>query len=198
MNAKRAILVAVLPLTAACSWLTDFRQQPSVGPWQSTSVSWADTSTPSRGAPQGSVPTVGTAVASYQISYGKTLATIDSFSTIPNPIPPTQESVDRGWKYFQTNCAACHGKTGMGDGPAAAALKVGPANLTELAKKNGGKYPAMRVTSVLSGQANLAAHGNTEMPVWGSVFRKMSGGHEAEVQQRIANLNHYVESLQAK
>lgn len=112
MNAKRAILVAVLPLTAACSWLTDFRQQPSVGPWQSTSVSWADTSTPSRGAPQGSVPTVGTAVASYQISYGKTLATIDSFSTIPNPIPPTQESVDRGWKYFQTNCAACHGNEG--------------------------------------------------------------------------------------
>ena len=107
-------------------------------------------------------------------------------------------SAASGKEMFVNYCAACHGNTGMGDGPAAAALKVGPANLTELAKKNGGKYPAMRVTSVLSGQANLAAHGNTEMPVWGSVFRKMSGGHEAEVQQRIANLNHYVESLQAK
>jgi len=28
----------------------------------------------------------------------------------------------------------------------------------------------MRVTSVLNGQANLAAHGNKEMPVWGKIF----------------------------
>lgn len=107
-------------------------------------------------------------------------------------------SAASGKEMFTNYCASCHGKTGRGDGPAAGALKVAPADLTALAKKNGGKYPAMRVTSVLSGQANLAAHGNTEMPVWGSVFRQMSGGHEGEVQQRIANLNHYVESLQAK
>jgi hypothetical protein len=36
------------------------------------------------------------------------------------------------------------------------------------------------------------------MPVWGTVFWKMSGGHEAEVQQRISNLNRYIESLQEK
>ena len=107
-------------------------------------------------------------------------------------------SAASGQEMFMNYCASCHGRSGRGDGPAAGALKVAPANLTELAKKNGGKYPAMRVTTVLSGQANLAAHGNTEMPVWGAVFRKMSGGHEAEVQQRIANLNHYIESLQVK
>lgn len=56
----------------------------------------------------------------------------------------------------------------------------------------------MKVTTVLTGQANLAAHGNTEMPVWGPIFSRMSQGREAEVQQRIANLNHYIESLQAK
>jgi mono/diheme cytochrome c family protein len=107
-------------------------------------------------------------------------------------------SAASGEEMFINYCASCHGKSGKGDGPAAAALKLAPANLTELGKKNGGKYPAMRVTTVLNGQANLAAHGNTEMPVWGAVFRKMSGGREAEVQQRIANLNHYVESLQVK
>lgn len=64
--------------------------------------------------------------------------------------------------------------------------------------KYDGKYPSMRVTTVLNGQANLAAHGNKEMPVWGPIFFRMSQGHEAEVQQRIANLNHYIESLQAK
>jgi len=107
-------------------------------------------------------------------------------------------SAASGKEMFVNYCASCHGKSGMGDGPAATALKVAPVNLTELAKRNGGKYPALRVNAVLSGQANLAAHGNTDMPVWGSVFRQMSGGREAEVQQRIANLNHYIESLQVK
>jgi len=36
------------------------------------------------------------------------------------------------------------------------------------------------------------------MPVWGKIFWQMSGGREAEVQQRIGNLNRYLESIQAK
>ncbi|MGA7288858.1 MAG: hypothetical protein WBX02_12235, partial [Terriglobales bacterium] len=82
--------------------------------------------------------------------------------------------------------------------PAASALKVPPADLTALAKQNGGKYPANKVSAILSGQTDLAAHGNKEMPVWGKIFWSMSGGHEGEVQQRVANLNHYIESLQVK
>ena len=93
-------------------------------------------------------------------------------------------------KVFMSDCASCHGKDAQGDGPAASALKIAPADLTALAKQNGGTYPAMKVTSVLSSQTDLAAHGNKEMPVWGKVFWRTSGGHEAEVQQRVANLNH--------
>ena len=95
-------------------------------------------------------------------------------------------------------CAPCHGKSAKGDGPAASALKQPPANLTVLAKGNGGKYPADRVTSILRGQTNLSAHGDQEMPVWGPVFWKMSHGHEEQVQMRVANLNKYLESLQQK
>ena len=102
-----------------------------------------------------------------------------------------------GQAMFLAYCATCHGKDAKGNGPAASALKVAPADLTGLAKKYG-KYPGMKVTTVLTGQANLAAHGNTEMPVWGPIFARMSQGHESEVQQRIANLDHYIESLQAK
>jgi hypothetical protein len=36
------------------------------------------------------------------------------------------------------------------------------------------------------------------MPIWGHVFFEMSGGHESEVVQRVANLDHYIESLQVK
>jgi mono/diheme cytochrome c family protein len=103
-----------------------------------------------------------------------------------------------GKQMFMAYCASCHGKDAKGDGPAAGALKLAPADLTALASKNGGKYPAAKVTSVLNGQANLAAHGNKEMPVWGPIFFRISQGHESEVQMRIANLNHYIESLQTK
>jgi mono/diheme cytochrome c family protein len=112
--------------------------------------------------------------------------------------PASVTSAASGKQMFRAYCASCHGEDAKGDGPAAAALKQSPADLTALAKANGGKYPAMKVTSVLRGQTTLAAHGSQEMPVWGAVFWKMSNGHEAEVQQRIANLNRYIESLQEK
>ena len=112
------------------------------------------------------------------------------------PAPPT--SAASGKQMFEAYCASCHGTSGKGDGPAAGALKSAPADLTALSKKNGGKFPADRVTSILRGQATVTAHGNRDMPVWGPVFWHMSQGHEAEVHQRVANLTRYVESLQAK
>ncbi len=120
MNAKvQAALLVALPLgLAGCSWLTDFRQQPSVGPWQSLTVDWSDTTTPSRGNPQGSVPTTGTALAQYEVSYRPLMPVIDSLAVVPNPVPATQESVDLGWKQYQVNCAVCHGEAGAGNGPA--------------------------------------------------------------------------------
>jgi mono/diheme cytochrome c family protein len=103
-----------------------------------------------------------------------------------------------GKDMFVNYCASCHGRDAKGDGPAAAALKSLPADLTTLAKRNGGKYPSDKVTAILRGQTKLAPHGDQEMPVWGPVFWHMSQGHEEQVQQRIANLNKYIESLQVK
>ena len=113
-------------------------------------------------------------------------------------IPAPATSPASGKEMFAAYCASCHGASAKGDGPAASALKIPPADLTMLAKSNGGKYPSMKVTSALSGTAELAAHGNKDMPVWGPIFFRMSGGSSAQEQQRIANLNHYIESLQAK
>ncbi len=47
-----------------------------------------------------------------------------------NPLPPSQENIARGAELYQTFCSVCHGKQGKGDGPAGAALKPRPANLT--------------------------------------------------------------------
>jgi mono/diheme cytochrome c family protein len=113
-------------------------------------------------------------------------------------VPVKSTSAASGKEMYTTYCAACHGTDGKGGGPAASALKTPPSDLTMLSKNSGGKYPAMRVSSTIRGEANLPAHGSKEMPVWGSLFWGMSHGHESEVQQRTANLTRYVESLQAK
>ena len=47
----------------------------------------------------------------------------------------------RGPDLYHAHCAACHGPEGKGNGPAAAALKTKPADLTILTKNNGGKFP---------------------------------------------------------
>lgn len=134
-NRLRSVLAIVATLALpACSWLTDFRQQPSVGPWQSLSVTWADTSTPSRGQPQGSVPTTGAVIMPYQVSYAHTPGAVDSMSSLRNPESPTQASVDRGWKLFQVNCAVCHGNGGAGDGSVGKFNLVAPNLLADLTK----------------------------------------------------------------
>ena len=112
------------------------------------------------------------------------------------PIKPT--SAASGEEMYNTYCAVCHGKDGKGNGPAAEALKVPPPDLTQLSKKNGGYYPSLKVSSIIRGEQALPAHGTKDMPVWGALFWKMSQGHESEVQQRIANLNKYLEGMQQK
>jgi len=111
-------------------------------------------------------------------------------------VPIKATSAASGDEMYKNYCASCHGADAKGSGPAASALKAAPPDLTALAKGNGGKYPAMKVSSVLHGEETLTAHGSKDMPIWGNLFWTMSGGHQAEVQQRIANLNRYLESLQ--
>ncbi len=113
-------------------------------------------------------------------------------------VPITNTPSNSGKEMFNSYCAVCHGKDGKGDGPAASAMKSAPSDLTLLAQKDGGKYPASHVAAVMKGQAMTPAHGSQDMPVWGPLFSSISQGHESQVQQRIANLVTYIEGLQAK
>jgi mono/diheme cytochrome c family protein len=65
-----------------------------------------------------SVPVTGTAVAGFQVSRQALPATIDSMSGVANPTPVSPASLANGRKYYQINCAVCHGDLGMGNGPA--------------------------------------------------------------------------------
>ena len=76
-----------------------------------------------------------------------------------------------GRDNFNAYCSPCHGRDGTGNGPVASALKTRPANLTMLARRAGGTFPARRVEAfITNGGTKLAAHGSSEMPVWGPTF----------------------------
>ena len=113
-------------------------------------------------------------------------------------VPIKNTPSNDGKDMYDNYCAVCHGKDGKGAGPAAAAMKTSPTDLTALAKNNSGKYPAPHVAAVIRGQATRSAHGSQDMPVWGPLFSSISQGHEGQVQQRITNLVDYLETLQGK
>ena len=118
--------------------------------------------------------------------------------------PIQHTSPASGEQMYNAYCAVCHGKTGEGNGPAASALKVPPANLTTMAKQNNGKFPMERVISILRfGTQEPTAHGTSKMPIWGPLFSSlqsssMRGPNSPEVSMRISNLARYIEKLQKK
>ncbi len=111
---------------------------------------------------------------------------------------------------FRRYCAQCHGMDATGDGPVAPALKKKPANLTLLAKNNGGVFPEQEVRDFIDGSKTSAAHGSRAMPIWGDAFRMRSASEgagktmgsvgltQAQVDAKIEGLVNYVKSLQAQ
>jgi mono/diheme cytochrome c family protein len=114
--------------------------------------------------------------------------------------PPDTKLVAQGQQRFMDDCAACHGATGKGDGPTAGALRTRPADLTALASRNGGDFPAQYVATVIDGRSfQSLAHGDVEMPVWGSAYRRSLAAYsERKVAQNIAALTAYLRTIQAQ
>jgi mono/diheme cytochrome c family protein len=101
-----------------------------------------------------------------------------------------------GRDSFYLYCASCHGTGGMGNGPVSSALRTPPADLTTLARRNGGIFPRDRVAAFVEGSGReVPAHGSQDMPVWGTIFRGLETS-EAATKVRLSNLVAYVESLQ--
>lgn len=122
-------------------------------------------------------------------------ATTSHAQTTQNTPSLIIESV-AGRDNFDRHCASCHGPDGRGGGPVAAALKSRPSDLTSLARQNGGGFPRERVVSFVTGTARgVDAHGSTDMPVWGPIFRGLDPS-DVRVAQRIENVVAYVQSLQ--
>ena len=102
-----------------------------------------------------------------------------------------------GGATYREYCTACHGVGGYGNGPAAAALKTAPPDLTLIAKRAGGTFPFAAVKSKITGDDVIAAHGSRDMPTWGPLFKAVDTSNSV-AQLRLTNLIKYLEGIQAK
>jgi len=104
----------------------------------------------------------------------------------------------KGPDLYRAHCASCHGSEGKGNGPVASDLKTKPADLTVLAKNNGGKFPAERIRKFISGdEPSLISHGSREMPIWGPIFHQVEDDQDLG-NVRLQNLINYLETIQQK
>ena len=102
-----------------------------------------------------------------------------------------------GVDTYKAYCAVCHGPQAKGNGPAATALKKVPADLTTIAKRNGGTFSAPDVEAVIMGQQVMASHGSRDMPIWGPVFRSLASD-PSFMKLRVQNLVDYLKSIQTQ
>ncbi len=102
-----------------------------------------------------------------------------------------------GAELYNKRCAVCHGNDLKGTGPFPPPYRT-PPDLTTLARRHGGEFPADYVSKVLKNGVRLPAHGPAEMPVWGNDFEAGSRLNKTQIAARIKNLTNYIKSLQQK
>jgi mono/diheme cytochrome c family protein len=119
----------------------------------------------------------------------------------PRRAPPDPVLAELGRDVFLRYCAACHGERGLGDGPAAGALRTPPADLTRISSRRGGAFPKGEIARFIDGRFAIEAHGTREMPVWGQRLGERipeAGLSEEVARGQIATVVEYLESIQGR
>ena len=116
------------------------------------------------------------------------------------------EKFDLGKQEYDASCAVCHGLKGKGDGSYGELLKTRASDLTVLSKNNGGVFPVARVYDVIDGRQPIKAHGERDMPIWGSVYKGKAAEYFLDIpydpeyfaHTRILALVEYISRIQVK
>jgi mono/diheme cytochrome c family protein len=129
------------------------------------------------------------------------MAVLAACSAVPasaqSPAATAPESHISGKSVFTTYCASCHGESGRGNGAVAIFLRRPPADLTQIAIRNKGTFPAERVYQQIDGRQAVKPHGESQMPVWGDAFSKTAtDADERAIREKITALVAYLESIQ--
>ena len=75
-------------------------------------------------------------------------------------------------------------------------LKVKVPDLSSIEKRRGGKFPVAELEKLILGENIVpAAHGLSEMPVWGPVFQRVENDQDVGLV-RVRRLVDYLKTLQ--
>jgi mono/diheme cytochrome c family protein len=108
---------------------------------------------------------------------------------------PATADDPNGRDLFIGHCAICHGLDGRGQGPLAEAMKIVPADLTQIAAKHDGTFADAKVSDVIRNGGAVLGHGSRAMLPWGLYFSERR--NPAVGKARIKALVAYLKSLQA-
>jgi mono/diheme cytochrome c family protein len=107
---------------------------------------------------------------------------------------------ESGSRLFAQNCAACHGADGRAEGLVAAGLEQAPADLTLIAERNGGRFPADDVLAKIHGYGGPGHFGDmpdfADLEAGGSVLWETQNGQKIATPRALVALVVYLEGLQ--
>lgn len=105
-----------------------------------------------------------------------------------------------GVEMYERLCASCHGVDGRGGGPVAPLIEIAVPDLTQIAARDGGEFPAEDVRRTIDGRWDRRAHGARDMPVWGWEFygtvNPDDAAERAKVDSMIDRLVDYLRTIQ--
>ncbi len=101
-----------------------------------------------------------------------------------------------GAEVYQQYCALCHGIDGRGLGPVTEKTTRPAADLTQIAKRNGGQFSASAVSKKIVEGGGIAEHAASRMPAWGKLFA--AGADPERAGATVAAVTTYIAGLQEK
>ncbi len=140
-----------------------------------------------------------------QLAFGILAWVAGGLVAAADPLPARAEEgpdavlAERGAELYGRYCASCHGPEGRGDGPVAGALRTPPPDLTRIAARRDGGFPAGEIARWIDGRFEPGPHGSREMPVWGERFAERipePGVGEEIARGKIGSLVAYLQSIQ--
>lgn len=135
---------------------------------------------------------------------GSAAGLLGGLALLAGPAMGGDPSVDRllaamGEPYFAAYCASCHGRSGEGNGSGASELDAPPADLTRIAARRGGIFPAGEIAMLIDGRFDVPERGGRDMPVWGRRLGENvpeAGVGESLARGKIAVLVEYLKAIQ--
>lgn len=108
------------------------------------------------------MPPAGTVARNFEPYRYKIIEGAIADKELKNPLPRTHEVLELGRKYYNINCAVCHGKVGAGDGMVTqvhreAGMPIPPSLYTEKIRKEW--HDGQIYHTITLGQGNMPAYG---------------------------------------